>query len=163
MTLTHGAGYAVLLNRPGRRADNLFGYSDGGLTQVTFDDAAAGQDVHLYRLILNGSHSIPLGGPLTGTWQPDGRTTDPDLVLGTEGRGAMLSSFRGLDPNGDWTLFAADLSSGGQSAIEGWSLAFAPVPEPAWGGLGLGLACLGVALLRKKAASRGALRGGSSG
>jgi subtilisin-like proprotein convertase family protein len=158
VTLSYGSGYAVLLNRVGRTAGNAFGYSDSGLT-VIFDDAATGQDVHLYRLVLNGSHTTPLGGPLTGTWQPDGRTTDPDLVLDTDGRSATLSSFRGLDPNGDWTLFAADLSYGGQSQLESWSLEFTPVPEPAWGGLGMGLGALVVALLRS---SREARRGGSS-
>ena len=47
----------------------------------------------------------PAGTPLTGTWQPDGRITDPDLVDIADPRTAMLGSFQGLDASGAWTLF----------------------------------------------------------
>lgn len=134
VTLTHESGYAVLLNRVGRRSDSLLGYGDNGFA-VTFSDVAAA-DVHSYRLTLNGGHDIPLsaGDPpagLTGAWQPDGRAVDPAQVLDTSPRTATLSSFNGLDPNGTWTLFLADLSGGGEVMLESWALEFVPVPEPA--------------------------------
>ena len=140
VTLSHDTGHAVLLNRVGRTADNAFGYSDSGISTVTLADAAANGDVHNYRLTLLGNRSTPLGGALTGTWQPDGRAVDPDLVFETSSRTATLSSFRRLKPNGDWTLFMADLSSGGQSQLESWSLEITPVPEPAIGHA-LAIAC----------------------
>ena len=135
VTLTHGDGFSVLLNRVGRRSDDVFGYSDNGLADVTFDDAAPSGDVHVYRLAATGSHSLPLGGPLTGSWQPDGRTTDPDVALDSDARPALLHSLTNEPPNGQWTLFLADFSSGGQSQLTAWSLHLDFVPEPNSAGL----------------------------
>src|SRR5260370_868131 len=72
---------------------------------------------------------------------PNGRNVNPLSVVDTDPRTALLSSFNGLDPNGGWTLFFADLSSGEQSTLESWSLSINAVPEPttyaliAFGGL----------------------------
>lgn len=130
VTLVHGSGYSVLLNRVGRTADAPFGYSDSGLSSVTFSSDAPG-DIHLYREFLFSNPSTPLGGPLTGTWLPDGRATDPDSVLGTDPRTATLDSFLGDSPNGEWTLFLADLSPGGETKLQSWSIAITTaVPEP---------------------------------
>jgi len=149
-------GFAVLLNRPGRRTGDDVGYWDSGL-QVTFDEAA-GRDVHNYRALLpGGDHNTPLGGPLTGLWSPDGRTADPSLVLGdVDLPQATLDSFLGLDPNGKWTLFLADLEKGGEARLDSWSLNIitqTPIPEPqAWALLSaLGLA--GYVLRRRGQAS----------
>src|SRR5262249_46874696 len=49
------------------------------------------------------------------TWRPDGGT---------------LTSFDSLDPNGTWTIFFADMSSGAQSTLISWGLEVQPVPEP---------------------------------
>ena len=104
--LTHGTGFAVLLNRTGRSAANSFGYDDDGF-DVIFDDLAP-VNIHNYQ-----GTTIPTpGSPLTGTWQPDGRTTDPDFVVDTDPPNAPLASFQTLDANGGWTLFVADLSGG---------------------------------------------------
>jgi subtilisin-like proprotein convertase family protein len=135
LTLAHDTGYSVLLNRVGRRSGSAFGYGDSGFFDVIFDDAAPNGDVHAYRTKATGSQTTPLAGPLTGTYQPDGRAVDPDAVLDTSPRTAMLSSFLGLAPNGDWTLFVADVSSGGVSRLENWSLEingeiFTAIPEP---------------------------------
>jgi hypothetical protein len=79
-------------------------------------------------------------GIVTGSFQPDGRTTDPLLAFDTDARTAMLSSFNGLNGNGSWTLFVADLSAGETSTLQSWTLNITAVPEPSsslLGGLGL--------------------------
>jgi subtilisin-like proprotein convertase family protein len=135
VTLTHESGYSVLLNRPGRRSDNTVGYGDSGLN-VTFDDTAVNGDIHSYRLTLNGSNTTPLRtSPLTGIWAPDGRGVDPDLALVTSPRDKPLSSFNGLNPDGVWTLFVADLETGGTAKLVSWGLEITAVPEPGVYGL----------------------------
>ena len=136
--LTHGSGFSVLLNRVGRTASNPFGYGDPGL-DVTFSDSAlAVADVHQYRATLFGNETTALGGQLTGAWNPDGRAVDPSLVVNTDARTALLSSFNGLNPNGEWTLFIADLDGGGQATLQSWGLSIdgqpLGVPEPEVGG-----------------------------
>lgn len=110
--LQHGTGFAVLLNRVGRTAGNPFGFADSGF-QVTFDDAAA-TDIHLA--------SAGIGNPLAGTYQPDGRNVSPSSALDTSARSAFLGSFTGLDANGGWTLFVADVSPVGLGTLADWSL-----------------------------------------
>jgi subtilisin-like proprotein convertase family protein/Cu/Zn superoxide dismutase len=126
--LTHGSGYSVLLNRVGRRADSAFGYGDPGL-DVTFEDGAT-NDVHDYRLTATGNHSIPLGTNLMGTWVADGRTNRPTEVLDTDARPALLSSFNGVDPNGDWTVFVADVGAGDSHTLVSWGLEISGTEEP---------------------------------
>jgi subtilisin-like proprotein convertase family protein len=110
--LRHGAsGFAVLLNRAGQTGANLFGYADSGFN-VTFSDLAANGDIHAYVNVVD-----PAGGTLTGLWQPDARFDGLSNV-----RGATFNSFNGLDPNGDWTLFVADLSPVGIGTLANWSL-----------------------------------------
>ncbi len=128
--LTHSSGFAVLLNRAGRTASNSVGYSDDGLN-VTFDDRATNGDVHLYRVRLFGNSSNSVVGELTGAWAPDGRTNSPETVLDTNLRSQFLSSFTGLNPNGTWTLYAADLETGDIQTLAGWGLSVdGPVPVP---------------------------------
>ena len=71
---------------------------------------------------------------MTGTWQPDGRTIDPLSSPGNFDSASRVGfgSYNGSNPNGTWTLFIADMSSGGgQSQVLGWSLDItAAVPEP---------------------------------
>lgn len=117
----HDTGYAVLLNRPGRSLTTPEGSATVGMN-LTFSDFAA-LDVHT---------GIPMsGGAVTGTWQPDGRITDPLSVLDTDPRPAMLSDFNTLDPSGTWTLFVADQSPGETSTLQSWSMSITGVPEPA--------------------------------
>ena len=148
--LQHGSALSVLLNRPGRTdASTAAGYGDNQSIEVTFDNGAANGDIRLYRTTLLGSESSALAGPLTGAWQPDGRTTDPISVLLADPRDASLDQFNGLDSGGTWTLFVADLSGGGQFQLDSWSLelaGIAPVPEPAVTGAGISAALLGLAL-----------------
>jgi subtilisin-like proprotein convertase family protein len=138
--VAHNGQLAVLLNRPGRAADNPFGYPGDGLA-VTFDDDEA-YDIHLY-----GNH-LPAGQPLTqelvGTWRPDGRLTDPALALDTDPSGPGLDAFRGMNPDGYWTLFIADLEPGGTSRLVSWELEVIPIPEPSFT---VGTVCLALLAL----------------
>jgi hypothetical protein len=133
VTLSHESGYAVLLNRVGRRDGAATGYADNGFGITLADPAAA--DVHTYRQTVTGNELTPISAatpaaPLTGTWQPDGRTADPGTVLTSSPRITSLGAFTGLDPNGQWTLLVADLGAGGLAQLESWSLEFTVVPEP---------------------------------
>lgn len=143
--------FVVLLNRLGKRLDNDEGYFDSGMSIDLVGDPSA-PDVHNYRITLGGSHTVPLGGPLTGTWSPDGRETDPDLVLDTDERSSGLDAFTGIDPNtGRWVLFVADLMQGGEARLDQWSLQFSPVaiPESQWFALGAGVGLAVLALFRR--------------
>lgn len=124
--IIHGSGFAVLLNRVGRTASNDDGYADSGFS-VTFDDAPAGNDIHNYRLF------APInGGLVTGVWGSDGRNVNPAIVLDTTPRTTSLTSFNGLDPNGLWTLFVADVSSAGTAKVASWRIQVTgnTIPEP---------------------------------
>lgn len=123
--LSHGGGYAVLLNRVGRTSTSDFGYNTAGFV-VTLTGSAA-TDIHNYQTLsptYNGS------GQLTGTWAADGRDVNPNSALDTTPRTATLAGFNGLNPNGDWTLYFRDTSPGGISTLNGWSVEVNPVPEP---------------------------------
>lgn len=149
-TLQHESGaFAVLLNRPGRDSGLPEGYGDRGL-RVTFD--FDGPDIHTYRDTLGGP---PAGGLLTGTWSADGRTADPADVATGSPRAALLSSFVGLEPSGEWILFIADVNPGGQVFLNQWSLDFTPIPEPSRDGLlmgGLGVVFLEIRRRRLRGA-----------
>lgn len=118
--LSHGTGLAVLLNRVGRTSANLAGSPDSGMN-ITFSDSGANGDIHL------GSAG---GGVLSGSWQPDGRNVDPATALDTSPRTSSLSSFSGLNPNGQWTLFVADTSPLSVSTLDHYSVTISAVPEP---------------------------------
>ena len=125
--LTHGSGFSVLLNRTGRTGANSFGYGDAGFN-ITLDDQN-GTDIHAY-----GGNG---GAQLTGTWQPDARNINPATVLDTDARTAFLNAFNGLDANGGWTLFIADVSGGDVSTLVSWELDITAVPEPTTVALGI--------------------------
>ena len=115
--LVHGSGFAVLLNRPGRSVSAPDGSATGGLG-ITLDDSAA-SDIHT---------AIPMsGGSVTGTFQPDGRTTDPLLVLSSDARPALLSSFAGF---AEGAAFASDfLASSFAGAPAGAIIAIISAPS----------------------------------
>jgi subtilisin-like proprotein convertase family protein len=133
--LRHDDGFAVLLNRPGRTAVSPFGYGDTQTMNLTFADGALNGDIHGYRAAAPLNSSGSLVGLLLGAWAPDGRAVDPATVLDTTPRTALLGGFAGHSLDGNWTLFVADLSSGGQHRLDRWALEFeidaAAVPEPA--------------------------------
>lgn len=115
--LSHGSGFTVLLNRPGRSASNLGGSGVSGLNLTLGDSYLT--DVHTAN-----------DNPLTGNFAPDGRFVSPFSALDTDARSAFFSSFNSLDPNGNWTLFIADVAPLATSVIQGWSVNVSVVPEP---------------------------------
>lgn len=119
---------AVLMNRVGSTVETPNGYSDSGF-QLTFSDSAS-LDVHQYRVALGG----PQSGPVLGAWQPDGRRVDPMVSLDTSPRTAFLAPLGRMDPNGQWTLFVADMEAGGTGKLTGWEVRAVPsapvIPEP---------------------------------
>jgi subtilisin-like proprotein convertase family protein len=122
--LSHGGtGFAVLLNRVGKTATDSFGYGDPGFHIILSD--AASLDIHNYGG--NGGLALP------GTWQPDGRNVNPQLVLDISPRTARFDSFINSNPNGLWTLVVADMAGGGgQATLQSWGVdvSATPVPEP---------------------------------
>lgn len=123
--------FSVLLNRPGMTATAPDGYLDNGLS-LTFTVGAP--DIHLYGGVI--------GALVGGEWGADGRAVDPFAAFDTVPRTAGLEGFRGVNPNGTWSLFVADVMPGGQAQLVSWSLGFTTVPEPGGyaGIVGVGLA-----------------------
>jgi hypothetical protein len=153
VTLSHESGYAVLLNRVGRREGSTLGYADNGFS-ITLSDLAAA-DIHTYRTTVTGNELTPISSanpaaPLTGSWQTDGRTADPGTVLTTSPRITTLGTFAGLNPNGEWTLFISDLGGGGLAQLDSWSLEFTVVPEPESTALIIGAGLVAGALVRRR-------------
>lgn len=112
----------ILLNRVGRDSTQLSGYSDNGFS-VTLRDSAS-TDVHLYQVLTGPSPTAPV----TGTFQPDARDVDPVTVLDSSSRTSFLAPIEAMDPNGEWTLFIADLEAGGTGRLTSWQIT-AVVPE----------------------------------
>ena len=138
--------FAVLLNRVGVTSGNPFGYSDSGFN-ITLD--SSGANVHNYQ---GGGYTIT-NGQLVGTWAPDGRNISPNSspsAFDTASTAANLASFNNASPNGDWTLFLADFSGGGQSTWKSWGMTISTVPEPqTWAMIASGAAML-VAFRRRR-------------
>ena len=105
----------TLLNQPGTDA---YGSSAAGLNNVILTSSAVGniQDQ-------NGTAGVAL----TGTYRAQGNLSDFGTV-----------STPGGAANGTWTLFFADLGSGGGSPdVTSWSLDITVVPEPVTVALGI--------------------------
>lgn len=123
-TLQHAGGFSVLLNRTGRTSSDALGYGNNGFDVIL---NAVGEDIHLYQ---DESPAYDGEGRLTGEWGVDGRNVDPDDVVDTDARTALLSSFLGLDANGEWTIFVADVNLNGEASLDSWGLQVGVVPEP---------------------------------
>lgn len=132
---------AVLLNRVGVSGGNPFGYSDAGFN-ITLDGQAV-NNIHNYQ----SESPTVIGGQLTGTWVADGRNIDPQSpgsMFDMASTGANMDIFQNTEANGTWTLFIADLSSGGGTAsLNSVVLSIMTVPEPqTWLMVGSGLPVL---------------------
>ena len=122
--LSHDGVLVPLLNRvgtgtgPNTSPTYYFGYSDAGFNNVTLADGGAGGSIHNYG---SGGAGVP-----TGTYSPD------------SGGLTFAGAYGGINPDGNWTLFFADLSAGGgQSELVNWSLSINAVPEPVNVALGI--------------------------
>ncbi len=114
--LSYNGILVPLLNRVGTSPLNPFGYSTAGFNNITLDDQAANGNIH----------NVP--APVSGySYQPDSGSSS-------------LGNFNGANPNGTWTIFFADLASGGGSSpstLVSWSLDITAVPEPVNVALGI--------------------------
>ncbi len=123
--LRHTNGITVLLNRPGKNAAGALGYDDSGF-DVTFQTGASNGDIHTYQNVMTPS----TGSPLTGIWEPDGRDEDPDSVTNATPRNTSLTNFNNLAASGEWTLYLADMESGGTNMLTEWSLDITGIAYP---------------------------------
>jgi len=123
--LSYNGTLVTLLNRVGVGTINggtAFGSADSGLNNVTLN--STGSDVHW---------ATAGGSALSGTYAADGRQINPlssPSSFNAAGTVTLDGSFAGLNPNGTWTLFFADLSAGDVGTLQGWSLDITAVPEP---------------------------------
>ena len=127
--LRHTNGFVILLNRAGRTASNPHGYADSGMN-VTFQAGAANGDLHVYQKVTTPAS----GSPLTGIWDVDGRDVDPTNVTDVSPRSTSLTNFNGLNGAGEWTLYLADMESGGTNMLTEWTLSISGAASPtlAW-------------------------------
>lgn len=127
--LSYNGSKLILLNRvgvgTGLEPTYSSGYSGAGFSGLVLQDGAS-VNIHNYG-----------GGVGSGTYLADGRDVDPlssPATLNGTSQATFSGTFAGMNPNGDWTLFFADVvSSGGvQSQVASWSLdIITAVPEPA--------------------------------
>jgi hypothetical protein len=120
--LNYSGHLVPLLNRVGLSGTNAFG-ADGAGMNVTLADSA-GANIHAAG-----------NGFLSGTYRADGQNLSPLSPPGSfNANGGLITldgTFAGLNPNGDWTLFIADVvSGGGPATLNSWSLIITAVPEP---------------------------------
>jgi subtilisin-like proprotein convertase family protein len=123
-SLSHGSGYAVLLNRVGGSVGNPYGSGSSGFA------------ITLNMGLLNDIHNAggTPGQPISGSdFSADGRVNYTDTGRDTA---HTLDAFNQVNPQGTWTLFFADLSPGSVSTLNAWSLDITTVPEPVNAALG---------------------------
>ena len=136
--LSYNGALVPLLNRVGVGTGSSFGYTDAGLN-VRFTDSA-NHNIHFYQTV--SGYSVAGGA----AWQPDGRTVNPvnSPPPAFDANGTVtFASYYGMNPNGNWTLFLADVSAGGGSSqVLSWGLDISTVPEP----VGLAMAWFGIAV-----------------
>lgn len=134
--------FAVLLNRIGKDTASSFGSGTSGMDVWL---SASGPDIH-----------TATSTPLVGDFSADGRAASPLLVTGSSPRDATLASFAGVQANGKWDLFFADMSAGSQTTVQSWELdlGLTTVPEPVGLALGVfgGLFALATCINRMKRA-----------
>ncbi|MGD0744998.1 MAG: hypothetical protein ABSA45_07570 [Verrucomicrobiota bacterium] len=107
--LIFGSHTVTLLNRPGVTGGNPLGYTDAGFNNVTLSDGNS----------VNVDNYGGGGIPSNISYNPAGGST-------------AFQSYNGMNSQGSWVLFIADLSGGdtSQSMLNSWSLTLDVVPEP---------------------------------
>lgn len=115
--LSHGSGFAVLLNRVGRTALDPDGSGASGFN-ISLADANAA-DIHNFS-----------GSPVSGNFAPDARNVNPFDAVDTSPRHAPLSGLNGLEAGGSWTLFFADVAPASVATVQSWTVSVSVVPEP---------------------------------
>ncbi len=120
--LSHDSGFTVLHNRVGRRFGQAAGSSGMGMDLTLADDAI--ENIH--------EAITPPAGTLPGVFKPDGRNVSPGTALDTDPVTTGFSAFNGLDANGSWTLFIADVAAGETSDPKSWTLNIEGGPEPSF-------------------------------
>ena len=130
-----GGTQVVLLNEPGVAVDPPLGASGPGMT-ITLQDGVTA----------NGSIQD---------------ATSPDVLTGTYNAAAPLAAFVGSPADGTRNLFFADeVSGGGTSTLESWTLNITTVPEPSPAALEIwaGLLLTGGLLLKRRRPNHGIRR-----
>jgi subtilisin-like proprotein convertase family protein len=138
--LVHSSGFTLLLDRVGTGSggepQNTYGFSTSGFGSITLDQ---GDNTSIHDVL------DPQAGDKV--YRPDS---------GTQNSGG-LNVFNGLNPNGTWTLFLADLSGGETSTLVSWGLDIEAVPEPTtWALVGFGTIFLvsgGARVVRRRRAA----------
>ena len=111
--LSYDGHIVTLLDQPGVMGGNPEGYTDAGFN-VTLGDGNYG-NINTY----GSSGYTTSGGQVAGTYNPASGNT-------------AFQGYNGINPNGGWVLFIADMSGGdpSQSVLNSWSLTLDVVPEP---------------------------------
>lgn len=120
--LSYNGQLVPLLNRVGVNSDNRFGADGSGMDVLLSDSAPV--NIH-----------AAVNGFLNGNYRIDGQNLSPlSPAANFNANGGSITlnqTFGGINPNGTWTLFVADLvSSSGSSTVNGWTLNITAVPEP---------------------------------
>lgn len=155
---------AVLLNRPGVTTSNGIGYQDNGFKVTIYDGVndpthkdATGTaqpftNIHFYQDDPIYGSAVGENG-VTGIFKSDGRYVDPlslQAQFSTTTTDKSLQVFQGVDPNGTWSLFVADVASGGSAKLVSWGLEFTSIPEPQEYAMAIGIGLMGFAIYRRR-------------
>jgi len=147
---------AQLVNRPGVTGSNPLGYQDNGIHVDFFDgvdpSGVSHTDFHFYQNDpVYGVVSDTTG--VTGVFKTDGRNIDPlsaGSAFDSAERNKTLAAFQGIDPYGDWVLFAVDVLSGGNTKIKDWGIDFSPIPEPQSYAMAIGAGLMAFGIYRRR-------------
>lgn len=125
------------------RADNLYFVLEGptGESIVLWSDAGGDNPLFGISVVFDDEAAgpIPDSGPISaGSYQVSQFGSPPGAAdtapAPNPGFGGDLANFDGLDPNGDWKLYAYDdaFFGSGDASIAGWSITIEtqPIPEP---------------------------------
>lgn len=115
---------SVTLNLTGGYNNDIYAYLSHGSTLVTLVNqitGTAGAGAGFSGVVLNEGAGSTI----------QGASGSPGVAFsGTYTADQNLNAFNGVNPNGTWTIFFADLSPGDISTLTGFSVGITAVPEP---------------------------------